>query len=190
MDGFLAVFIAFWSFLDAIFSFIDESFTMIFNGMPLEAIPFVIGIFCYSIIAIMVVLITAEEKGNRKVLMKIFYYALTITTILFTIWRFGIISMIEPQLTPATAIEFFINVAYVIFALILVVAFLRKITWLKKAIIVLLWSLLLLITFVIAPGFTDFQLSDNTLIQVLLIAAIFVVPNGYHQIQKAKRSGV
>lgn len=184
------IFLAFWSILDVIFSFIDESFTLVFNALPSDAIPYVIGIFVYSVIAIMVVIITAQDKGNKKLALKLFYYCLVLISILYTIWRFGIISMIEPEITASTVSEFVVNIIYVVFAMLLVVSFLRKITWLKKAIIFLLWFLLLLITFVLAPAFSEFQLSDSTLIQVLLLAAIFIVPSGYHKIQQAKRSGV
>ncbi len=189
LTGVYNVFMFIWSVLDAMFSFIESAFRDIFNAIPIEAIPFLIAIFSYSIIAVLIISIYRMETGNQALFLKIFHKIFLIFVILFSIWRIGIISMISNEISIQTFSQFFINLIYILFAIVLFIVFYRKIPWVKKALLILVWALFLLLTFVIAPATSDFQLSDNTLIQVLLVATIFVVPNSILAYQKSKRGG-
>lgn len=175
-----------WGILDGIFSFIENSFILIFNAIPVEAIPFLIGIFAYSIVAILDITINHMETGNKLLILKIFHKIFLVFIILFSVWRIGVVAMIDTGISIHSFAEFFINLLYILFGVILFIAFYKKIPWVKKALLILLWSLFLLLTFVICPAFSDFILSDSTLIQVLLTATIFVVPNSILIYQRAK----
>lgn len=184
-----AIFIIFWSFLDAIFNYIEQVFIAVFTAIPLTAIPFLIGIFCYSIVAFFQVLIERQEAGNEKLATKIVYKIYVIMMILFTIWRFEIVAMLENRISIETLSEFFVNVVYIFFGIALIWSFRRKVPWLKKAILVLLWSCFLILTWVICPALQESVISENTLYQTIVICAIFVVPNSIYEYQQQKRSG-
>lgn len=186
----LLVFMLFWSILDAMFSFVDDSFRKIFNAIPGAAIPFLIAIFCYSIVAILVYIINRQKSDNRRLGLKALYWIFVAFVLLFAIWRFGVVMMLEDKLTYETLSEFFVNVVYVLFGMCLVIMFYRNVPWLKKAILLLIWSLFLLLTFVICPALEESELTDSTVYQVFLITFLFVVPNGLNQFKKAKEEGV
>ena len=187
LTGVYNVFMIIWSVLDAMFSFIESAFRDIFNAIPSEAIPFLIAIFSYSIVAVLIISINRMETGNQVIFLKIFHKIFLIFVILFSIWRIGIIAMISNEISIQTFSQFFINLIYILFGIILFVVFYRKVPWVKKAILILVWGIFLLLTFVIAPATSDFVLSDNTLIQVLLVATLFVVPNSILAYQKSRR---
>ena len=129
------------SVLGAFFSFIDDLFRAMFNSIPDNAITFLIGILCYAVLEFFVFFINREDSGNRKLALKLFKGIVAIFTILFSLWRFGIITQIESGITFQTLSDFIVNMVYILFAIILVIAFFKKITWLKKALIVMLWFL-------------------------------------------------
>jgi len=181
-------FMAIWSVLDAMFSFIDNGFRSIFSAIPASAIPFLIAIFCYSVVAIFALIIKRTDVGNKRMALRAFYYIFLVFVFLFALWRLGIVIMIEDKMTIDTISEFFINLIYVLFAMVLFIVFYRKIPWLKKALLIVIWSLFLLLTFIICPMIGESQLTESTLYQVLTISFIFVVPNGILQYQKAKQS--
>jgi hypothetical protein len=182
------IFMFFWLFLDAIFSYITGSAENLFTGLPTEAIPFVIGIICYSLLAFITWYIQKVGAGRKRLGAKIFYALVYIIAILFTIWRLGIVTIAQENIDPvASAVEFIISIIYILFAFILVIAFLKKITWLKRALIFLLWMLLLITTF-ISPIFSDFALNSNTVPQLLVIGFLFGLPNIAIAYQKAKKS--
>ena len=183
-------FLAFWSVLDAMFTFIDDAFRDIFNCIPVAAIPFLIAIFCYSVVAMMIYFIKKQPVGNRKVGLKAFYWAFVGFFLLFSIWRFGIVVMLEDKLTIETFSQFFVNLVYVAFGMILIVMFYKNVPWLKKVLLILIWSIFLLLTFLICPALGESKLSESTVWQVLLVAFLFVVPNSLNMLQKAKESDV
>lgn len=183
----LEIFMFFWTFLDLIFIFIDNMFRSIFNAIPGTAMPFLIGIFCYSISATFMILIDKQDEGSKRVLLKAFYRIFLILVTLFVVWRFGIVMMIEEKLTIETLSEFFINLVYISFAMVLFVIFYRKIIWIKKILLILMWSIFLLLTFVICPALGESELSDTTLYQVLLISVLFIIPNSFVQYKKASK---
>lgn len=192
----------FWSFLDVIFTFVDLLFTHLFDAIPVEAIPFLIGIFCYSVCAFFVFFIDRAGPGSGTLLLKLFYYGFMVIMTLFTVWRLGFIvalDYVSAEVSVDSLATFFVNLIYILFALVLFIAFYRKMPWLKKAIIVLLWSMFLLLTFIICPAmswqysgdtivFTE--LTSSTLMQVLIVASIFIVPQGMTKLKKAKTEGV
>lgn len=185
-DPVMTVFLAIWHVFDIIFGFIERGFRAVFNAIPNSAIPFLIAIACYSICAIFVVIIDRQEPGRRMLYYKIFYKCFIGIMLLFSIWRFGIITQLVSEVNFNTISQFLINIIYIIFGGILLITFYRKVPWLKKAIIIILWTMLLLLTFIICPATGESELSDSTLYQVLLIATLFIVPHGIIQFKKLK----
>lgn len=189
----------FWGILDVIFMFVDQLFRHIFDAIPGEAIMFLIGIFCYSILSFFVYFINSSKESSKRLILKVFYVIFIIIMGFFTIWRLGFIVMldyIDAEFTITTFTIFFINIIYILFAVILFVSFYKKIPWLKNAIIILLWVMFLLLTFIICPAMEYGQsgvfttLSSDTLFQVLIVATIFIVPRGLNKFKKMKESGV
>ncbi len=189
LSGIWLWFLAFWSVLDAMFSFINNCFELVFNAIPGSAISFLIGIFCYSIAALLSISINHYNIGYKYILLRIFNSVFLIILILFSIWRFGLVSMLEDEFTVYTFTEFLINAFYVLFGVVLFVAFYKRIPWLRKALLIFLWGMLLLLTFIICPILEGFVLSDSTLVQILIIAAIFAVPNLSLLYQEKKMKG-
>jgi len=184
------IFMGIWAVLDVLFGYIDFIFRSIFDDIPNSAIAFLIGIISYSVLELLVYIINKQEAGNRKMFLKFFRVLIIILTLLFTIWRFGIISQISPMFTYWSITEFVVNMIYILFALILVIAFLRKITWLKKAIILLLWILFTITTFITSTIFEGFVLTNATLIQYLLVGVLFIVPYSITTYKKGQKEGV
>ncbi len=187
LTGVYNVFMFIWSILDAMFSFIENSIKDIFNAIPVPAIPFLIGIFSYSIIAFLLISINNMKSGKKVLILKIFHKIFLVFVILFSIWRIGLISMLDNEISVQTFAAFFINLIYIMFAIVLFISFYRQVPWIGKVLLILVWSMFLLLTFVICPATSDFQLSNNTLIQVLLVATLFVVPNSILAYQKSKK---
>lgn len=183
-DPIMTPFLIIWYVFDVIFGFIERGFRAVFNAIPNSAMAFLIGIACYSICAIFVVIIERQEPGRKMLYYKIFYKGFIVIMILFSIWRLGFITQLASEVSFSTVSQFIINIFYIIFGAILLITFYRKIPWLKKALIIILWTMLLLITFIIAPATGESQLSDSTLYQILLIMTLFVVPNGIIQYNK------
>lgn len=184
------IFYSIWQVLNVFFLYIDGLFRSLFDAIPAPAITFLIGIVCYSLLEFLVFFINREEKGNKKLFLKVLYGLSVIIVILFSIWRFGIISQIDSTITFETMTEFLINIIYMLFAIILIVSFLKKITWLRKAILVLLWSLFFIATFITSTIFDGFNLTNTTLLQFLLVGLVFGIPFSMTKYQKAKKSGV
>lgn len=182
----MAIFLGIWYVLDVIFGFIDRGFRAVFNAIPDSAIPFLIGIACYSICAIFILIIERQEPGRKLLYYKVFYKAFIVIMVLFSIWRLGFITQLASEVSFVTVSQFVINIVYIIFAAVLLVTFYRKIPWLKKAIIIILWTMLLLLTFIVSPATGESELSDSTLYQILLIATLFIVPHGLIQYNKMK----
>lgn len=182
----MTVFLVIWSIFDVIFGFIDRAFKAVFNAIPYSAMPFLIGIAMYSICAMFVLVIEKQESGKKILYYKVFYKVFIVIMLLFSIWRLGFITQLASEINFATISQFIINIIYIIFAAVLLVTFYRKIPWLKKALVIILWTLLLLLTFIICPATGESELTDSTLIQILLIATLFVVPHGILQYNKMK----
>ena len=66
----LEIFHALWAILDVIFMFIDKCFRSIFNAIPSPAIPFLIGIFCFSCLAIFIIIIDQQDEGVSRAVLK------------------------------------------------------------------------------------------------------------------------
>ena len=183
------LFLIIWSLLDALFWFIENIFISIFNAIPYVAIQFLIAIFCYSVVAIMEYFINREEIGTQKLLYKVFYAVFGVFMFLWVFWRFGNIIKLDQLADAPISMQievFIVNIVYMIFGMVVFMMFLKKITWLKKAVLVITWSLFLLLTFIICPAFTDFTLTDSTLIQVLIVASLFIAPISVNKIKDAK----
>lgn len=189
----------FWGILDVIFIFIDQLFRHVFDAIPFEAVTFLIGIFCYSILSFFVYFINRSNESSKRLILKVFYVAFIIIMAMFTIWRMGFIIMldyIDAEFSFSTFAIFFINIVYILFAVILFVSFYKKVPWLRNAIIIVLWAIFLLLTFLICPAMEYMQsgvfttLSSDTLFQVIIVATIFIVPKSLNKFKKVKESGV
>lgn len=182
----MTIFLVIWSIFDVIFGFVERAFIAVFNAIPYSAMPFLIGIACYSMCAIFVLIIEKQGPGKKVLYYKIFYKGFIVIMILFSIWRLGFITQLASEVNFATVSQFILNIIYIIFAAILLITFYRKIPWLKKALVIILWVVLLLLTFIICPATGESELTDSTLIQILLIATLFVVPHGLLRYNKYK----
>jgi len=135
------------------------------------------------------VVIDRQEPGNKRLFYKLFYKVFVVIMLLFSIWRLGFIVQLAEGISLETVAEFLVNIMYIVFGAMLLVTFYRKIPWLKKAIIILLWTMFLVITFIIGPATGESELTDSTLFQTLVMATLFVVPNSMIQYRKMKNSG-
>jgi hypothetical protein len=167
-------FYVFWSVLDVIFGYIDQQFRNVFSSIPGDAIQFLIGIYCYILLTVIGIFIEREEDDKVEIILTAIYGAFTIITIAFTIWRIGIINSLR-ALNFSTITQFFINLAYVAFFIVLIYAFYQKVPWIKKALLILLWTLFTLTTWVLAPALTSFELSWGTTTQFFTTMALFGV---------------
>lgn len=183
------IFLVVWVYLDEMFTWIDAQFKLVFDAIPETAIPFLIGICCYSVCAFMHWGHEKLGKTRKALILKSFYVAYFILMILFTFWRLGLISKIDDEVTAYTLGEFLFNLAYIIFFMILIISFMKKIDWLQKAIISFLWACFTLFTFVIGPLIGEITLSFDTLTQFLIVGVIFVIPNGMYRYRKSRTSG-
>lgn len=194
---------AIWTFLDLIFSFIDALFQNLFSAIPLEAIPFLIGIFCYSVIAFIMFFTEIAPEGADIIILKIYYKVFSVIMVLFTTWRFGFIIALDYAYAQASLfniITWTVNIVYILIGLVLFYAFYRKnASGLRKLIIIVLWTFFLVITFIIVPAL-EWSYSSNTLalstispdtlVQVLIVAAIFATPRGLSKWKDIKSGGV
>lgn len=192
------IFLAIWTVLDMLFTFIDNVFASLFDGIPTEAIPFLIAIFCYSVLSFVEFFLKITVGHTRRILLRIFYITFLIIVVLITLWRFGFIILLDyagEKLSPTSITVFVVNMVYIIFAIVLFITFYKKVPWLKVAIVIIMWVLFLLITFIIVPAqqwsYTDdsitfTSLSSNTLFQVLFMGSIFVIPRGLNRFKDAK----
>ena len=189
-DALWSIFMGLWFILDLFFTWIDEQFRLVFNAIPYTAIAFLIGIFCYSIVAFFYWAIDKAGNTRKRLYLKIFYAIYSIIMVLFSIWRLGFMAMIDNKINVVTIGEFLFNLVYIIFGVILIVSFLKKIDWLKKAIIGFLWAMLSLFTWVIGPIIGEITLSQETLQQFLILAIIFLIPNFMYEYRKQKRKSI
>ncbi|MBS3742407.1 MAG: hypothetical protein KGY74_09830 [Candidatus Cloacimonetes bacterium] len=189
---FFDIFLSIWVVLDAMFHFIDLQFTNVFSAIPADAIPFLMGIVLLSIIEFFAFFINRMETGQRRVVLKVFYALLGILLFLITIWRLGIVSQIERSADfTLTLTEFFIFGVYAIFVFAIAYSFWKgsgeKV---RKWLLLVLWLLFTLVTWVIAPILQYFELSYHTLTQFLLVAVIFAIPQGLTSYQAWQKKGV
>ena len=184
------IFAFIWGILDAMFRFVENGFSAMFPYLPPSSMPFVIAIFCYSVLAGLVWAINQTDKSVKRVGLKIVYYTFTVLIILMFIWRMGLIAMIPSGDIVSNVSEFFITLFYVVFGIFLVYSFLKKVTWLKRGILIFTWTVFLFDVFLIAPAFGEMALNENTITSVLILSIIFAIPNGLNRWQKVKESGV
>jgi len=187
---FWSIFITIWAGLDIMFIWFDAQFRLVFNAIPYTAISFLIGICCYAFLAFMMWAIDRVGQSRKRVFLKGFYLLYSILMIMFTIWRLGFIAMIDKELTVFTLGEFFFNLAYILFGLVLIIAFMKKIPWLKKALVAFLWIMFSLFTWVIGPLVGEIVLSSDTLTQFLLVGVIFGIPGIMYEYRRTKKKSL
>ncbi|MGV9141350.1 MAG: hypothetical protein ACOC1X_00265 [Promethearchaeota archaeon] len=186
-SGVLGIFMNIWNVLDKVFSYVDQLFRWLFPAIPDAAITFLIGIFCYSLAAIIEVIIGLQPEDKQSLGLRAFYSFFCVILFMFSLWRFGIITQLDNSITAFTITEFIIGVAYVVFGVILFVAFYRQIPWLRSGMVLLLWVLLIVLTFVICPITTEFEPTSDTLTQVLIAAVVFIPPYSISYVQSHQR---
>lgn len=186
---FSQIFLAIWSVLDVFFNSIELFITQLFSYIPPSAIQFLIGILCYSLLAFLLWMIDRAGASRKRITYKWIYKLCVIMMVLFTIWRIGFVEQIANEVTVVTISEFFINVAYVLVAIIFIVAFFKKIPWLKKFLLIFLWVMFTLFTFIVGPYIAhEIILSTETLISYLFVVGLFSIPNIMNEYRKSKRS--
>lgn len=195
IEGFgvwIDLFLLIWAGLDAIFSWIDLQFKNIFSGIPGSAIPFVMGICLISVIEFWVFFTNRTDTGRKRVMMKILYVFMSILLILVTIWRLGIVAIVDAnEDIGVTITEFIIFLAYFVFIVALIYSYYKQNKQkIRKGILLICWVLFLLITYILAPIFEGFVLSDSTLAQTIYTVFLFVTPHALTKYQEYKKKGV
>lgn len=184
-DAWTAIFAGFWSILDVFFNTITNIFANIFDAVPSTALPFLIGLFCYALIDFLAFLVFMQGGGFKGALMRALMVVTSILTILFALWRLGIIEDLEFEFTVGTVSEVFVSIVYITFGIILAYTiYSDKGQMIRTCLQVLLWGLLLLVTFVTAPVFEGFMPDFDTVTQIMVCAIIFGIPkilNSYDQ---------
>jgi len=185
---FSQIFLAIWNVLDVFFSSIELFITQLFSYIPPSAIQFLIGILCYSLLAFLLWSIDKAGNSRKRLGFKFLYRIATILMILFTLWRMGFVAQIASEVSVVTISQFLINLAYVIVAIIFIVAFFKKIPWLKKFLLIFLWVLFTLFTFIVGPYLAnEITLSSETLVSYLVVVTLFMIPNAMNEYRKMKR---
>jgi len=176
--------------LDIFFNGVTEWFGNVFTAIPESALFFLIGIATWSFLAII-----DFYAENRSLWWWIGYGFFVTLAGLFSLWKFGLLFYIEDQMTWENIAEFL----SIIFAIILVVAlgfsFYKKNLWLKRLILVFMWTMFTLVTWLIAPLTGESELSWDTLVQFTLIVVVFAFPfllrlNEAYQKAMHKKTGV
>ncbi|MFO8020665.1 MAG: hypothetical protein R6U96_18725 [Promethearchaeia archaeon] len=189
---FFDVFLVFWAILDAMFAWIEQQFINVFHAIPVDAIPFLMGIVLMSAIEFIAFLINRMDTSTKRVTLKIFYALLGILLFLISLWRLGVVSMVEKNADfTVTLTKLIVFAVYIIFIVAVIVSFWKQYgTEIRKGIIVILWCLFLLVTWVIAPVFQSFTLSFDTATQTIFSVLFFVIPQGLTKYQEWAKKGV
>lgn len=157
----------FWTISDGYFSFVMKVFSGIFSDFPEESIFVIIGIFSYIVACIMSIVYIKLPKSYRKGVLRIFIILYLFQSILFTMWRFGFINMIRSIATFEGMAELIVNMFWIGFFFILILAFIvqfsSQISWLRNLIHICLWSLLIAITYLIVPALSSYAPNSTTL---------------------------
>jgi len=189
---FFNIFLAFWAVLDMMFTWIEQQFINVFSAIPNEAIPFLMGIVLMSIIEFSRFFINRMDPSMKRIGLKIFYIILGILLFLITVWRLGIVSMVESNADfTVTIMKLIVFGVYIIFIFAIVVSFWKQYgDKIRKGAIIILWFLFLLTTWVIAPVFLSFELSFSTATQTIFSVLFFVIPEGLTHYQEWAEEGV
>jgi hypothetical protein len=189
LDVWLSVWWWFWNILNIVFTGITNFFINIFGAIPETAIPFLIALFCYALLDFLSFLASQQEEGIKRAAMKTTLGVTSVITVLFAIWRLGIINRLDMTFSIETASEIFASVMYITFAIVIAYSFMNEQgSKVKSALYVLLWVIFLSITFVVAPVFDGFDLSFDTLTQVISVAFLCGMPKVLNQYGKERKS--
>jgi hypothetical protein len=82
------IFMAIWNVLDFLYSYITYMATAMFDHIPPSAIPFMIGLFCYSFLDFLVFTINRQDESVKRTFLKIFYSLYIVFMVCFTVWRY------------------------------------------------------------------------------------------------------
>lgn len=165
------------------FSSIEESFQQIFDSIPHSAQPYLISIVIYATMALL--LFEAYRNGIRWWLV---WLGFGVMAVLFSIWRLSILDELPDVFSWDTISELCLLIFSTVFIALLAVAFYKKNPWLKKAILIFIWALFTLFTWIIAPAAGEMELSYSTLKQYLLVAALFAIPYVAALIERQRRA--
>jgi len=153
------------------FASIEEGFQQVFDAIPVSAQPYLISIVIYAIMASL--LFKALKNGIRWWLV---WLGFGVMAILFSIWRLSILAVLPEIFSWDTISELCLLLFSTAFIAMIAIAFYKKNPWLKKAILVFVWILFTLFTWIVAPAAGEMELSYGTLKQYLLVAALFAIP--------------
>lgn len=171
--------------LDMFFRGIQFAFQSVFSAIPPSAQPFLISLCVYSIMAM---LSFAFNKTERKQVWKCIMGVYIVCVALYTIWSFGLLNSIPDEYTVENIAQFISIMFYILLGIVLGVSFYKQNSWISKLVLVFIWVMFLLTTWIIAPLTAEMQLSENTLYQTLVISVLFVVPKSLNY--KAKKEKV
>ncbi len=184
----LSVFVLITTPIALLFEFITTQIVSIFNGIPTTCVDFIIAILTYGTLAFLLYF-KKKSKDGWKVVCSIIYYLVLAVTILYIIWKTRLVSLLDENAIGYDNIAmFFINLMYVLLAIGIMVVFYRsenkrealgennRIKVLKTVIKIFIWTMFLLITFVISPIFDGFLLTMDTFVQTGILFVYFSVP--------------
>jgi hypothetical protein len=153
------------------FAWFPRTVDEIFDNIPTSANTYLIGIVAFSFMALATYYLKPRPIG-----WKLLWLSFIVISTLFTLWRLGLIFYIEDQVTWETTGEFFALIGSVLLVMILGFAFYNKNPWIRKMVLVFLWVMFMLMTWVVAPYSGEMALSYDTLKQTLVIAVLFAFP--------------
>lgn len=175
----------FWGFLDMVFTGIVDMFIGIFDEMPLVSIPILVALACYAIMDFTKFIADTQEQMMGRMGTKVVAVIASIVALLFTLWRIGLVEMMDGSLSFETVSELAVTVLYIAFAIALVYAFMAQNgEKIRRGLQIILWASLFLTVFVFAPVFDAFEPSYHTMSQLLVSVLIFGTPKLLRQYQK------
>lgn len=183
----LDLFYWFWFALDILFTGIENMFISCFPYIPISAIPFVVSIFGYSLVAFLNWIILDKDTGLELRFIQIAKYFFIVLLVLIVIWRLGVISLVPSGDIYGSISAIFISAIYcVLFGSLIVAFFILNSNLVQSIVLVLNWICLLIITLFIAPITNEMALSENTIPSLLIISFIFAVPKSMLYYKQSK----
>ena len=177
-----------WGVLDVTFSGISSMFESVFSAIPKSAMAFVIALACYALIDFIKFIANLQESSMKQLIMRVVSFVTAIIVFLFAVWRLGLIELLDGAITFHAVSEIAISLIYIGFAFAIAYAFMASNGGtLRTALQGLLWGLLFLTSFVLAPVFDGFIPTFDTVSQVLVCVLIFGSPKLLSQYKKERK---
>jgi len=148
----------------------------------------VIALACYALIDFIKFIANLQESSMKQLIMRVVSFVTAIIVFLFAVWRLGLIELLDGAITFHAVSEIAISLIYIGFAFAIAYAFMASNGGtLRTALQGLLWGLLFLTSFVLAPVFDGFIPTFDTVSQVLVCVLIFGSPKLLSQYKKERK---